>query len=311
MHDLAAARVDEHALELEVEPQPQRPGELGARLAAHDELGLAERHGAARRARERPPLGLVGRDERARRRAPAPRRSPRRRSGCGRPRRPAGRAARRTRARRRRAGRGAGGGGRGSRGRPATRASVSAPLRTSASIRAPRAGCRPGRGRRAGPWPRAAAGHEDDGARAAAARDGACGATSPRRTIGGGRESGQASRGLAMRRPEERRHEASRALGRADGGDAPAGPRRLVRRLARPRTPGWSRGCSRTARSSRLHPQQAPGSYLHRSHPSDVARTEHLTFIASRDARGRRAHQQLDVARRRRASACARSSTAR
>ena len=30
-----------------------------------------------------------------------------------------------------------------------------------------------------------------------------------------------------------------------------------------------------------LHPQQAPGSYLHRSHPSDVARTEHLTFIAS------------------------------
>jgi phosphoenolpyruvate carboxykinase (GTP) len=32
----------------------------------------------------------------------------------------------------------------------------------------------------------------------------------------------------------------------------------------------------------RLHPQQAPGSYLHRSHRSDVARTEHLTFIASR-----------------------------
>jgi phosphoenolpyruvate carboxykinase (GTP) len=30
-----------------------------------------------------------------------------------------------------------------------------------------------------------------------------------------------------------------------------------------------------------LHPQQAPGCVLHRSHPSDVARTEHLTFIAS------------------------------
>jgi phosphoenolpyruvate carboxykinase (GTP) len=32
----------------------------------------------------------------------------------------------------------------------------------------------------------------------------------------------------------------------------------------------------------RLHAQEAPGSFLHRSHPSDVARTEHLTFIASR-----------------------------
>ena len=32
----------------------------------------------------------------------------------------------------------------------------------------------------------------------------------------------------------------------------------------------------------RLHEDAAPGSYLHRSHPSDVARTEHLTFIASR-----------------------------
>jgi phosphoenolpyruvate carboxykinase (GTP) len=31
----------------------------------------------------------------------------------------------------------------------------------------------------------------------------------------------------------------------------------------------------------RLHARQAPGSFLHRSHPSDVARTEHLTFIAS------------------------------
>ena len=33
---------------------------------------------------------------------------------------------------------------------------------------------------------------------------------------------------------------------------------------------------------SALDPAAAPGSYLHRCHPSDVARTEHLTFIASR-----------------------------
>ena len=35
-----------------------------------------------------------------------------------------------------------------------------------------------------------------------------------------------------------------------------------------------------------LDPTVAPGSYLHRSHPSDVARTEHLTFIASRTREG-------------------------
>jgi phosphoenolpyruvate carboxykinase (GTP) len=34
---------------------------------------------------------------------------------------------------------------------------------------------------------------------------------------------------------------------------------------------------------TRLDPQAAPGCTLHRSHPSDVARTEHLTFICSRD----------------------------
>jgi phosphoenolpyruvate carboxykinase (GTP) len=32
----------------------------------------------------------------------------------------------------------------------------------------------------------------------------------------------------------------------------------------------------------RLDPRQAPGCTLHRSHPGDVARTEHLTFISSR-----------------------------
>ena len=36
----------------------------------------------------------------------------------------------------------------------------------------------------------------------------------------------------------------------------------------------------------RLHAGEAPGSTLHRSHPSDVARTEHLTFIASREKGG-------------------------
>src|SRR2546428_6825664 len=35
----------------------------------------------------------------------------------------------------------------------------------------------------------------------------------------------------------------------------------------------------------RLNPAAAPGCTLHRSHPSDVARTEHLTFIASRNKR--------------------------
>ena len=31
-----------------------------------------------------------------------------------------------------------------------------------------------------------------------------------------------------------------------------------------------------------LNPQTHPGCYLHRSDPSDVARTEHLTFVCSK-----------------------------
>ncbi|HEY6549373.1 MAG TPA: phosphoenolpyruvate carboxykinase (GTP), partial [Vicinamibacteria bacterium] len=42
-------------------------------------------------------------------------------------------------------------------------------------------------------------------------------------------------------------------------------------------------GMLRDGTLERLHPEAAPGSTLHRSHPSDVARTEHLTFIASRE----------------------------
>lgn len=32
-----------------------------------------------------------------------------------------------------------------------------------------------------------------------------------------------------------------------------------------------------------LNPQSHPGCYLHRSDPSDVARTEHLTFVCSKN----------------------------
>ena len=91
--------------------------------------------------------------------------------------------------------------------------------------------------------------------------------------------------------------EASRALGRA-----------RWRRRCGPARVAWcdgSRGGERAPRrghARRRHaaaprPAAAPGSYLHRSHPSDVARTEHLTFIASRTRGGRRPDEQLDVAR--------------
>jgi phosphoenolpyruvate carboxykinase (GTP) len=49
---------------------------------------------------------------------------------------------------------------------------------------------------------------------------------------------------------------------------------------------GLVAGMLRDGTFHRLHPEKAPGSYLHRSHPSDVARTEHLTFIASATREG-------------------------
>ena len=55
-----------------------------------------------------------------------------------------------------------------------------------------------------------------------------------------------------------------------------------------------------TARCSALNRAEAPGLHLHRSHPTDVARTEHLTFICSRAPGRRRPDQQLDVARTKR-----------
>src|SRR5574337_1774905 len=40
-------------------------------------------------------------------------------------------------------------------------------------------------------------------------------------------------------------------------------------------------GMLRDGTLTRLNHQRYPGCYLHRSHPSDVARTEHLTFICT------------------------------
>ena len=72
---------------------------------------------------------------------------------------------------------------------------------------------------------------------------------------------------------------------------------RWVDEVARTTTPERVAWCDGSAEENRrlvagmladgtlqaLNPTAAPGSTLHRSHPSDVARTEHLTFISSRN----------------------------
>ena len=41
------------------------------------------------------------------------------------------------------------------------------------------------------------------------------------------------------------------------------------------------RGMLATGDLQALNPEKFPGCYLHRSHPSDVARVEHLTFVCT------------------------------
>ena len=78
-----------------------------------------------------------------------------------------------------------------------------------------------------------------------------------------------------------------------------------VARLTRPDSIHWCTGSD--AENSRLieamlasgdliklNPTTHPNCYLHRSHPSDVARVEHLTFVCTRNTRRRRPEQSLD-----------------
>ena len=59
-------------------------------------------------------------------------------------------------------------------------------------------------------------------------------------------------------------------------------PRRLLRRVGAEREQ-LIQECLATGELIELNQQKLPGCYLHRSAPHDVARTEHLTFVCTRD----------------------------
>ena len=63
----------------------------------------------------------------------------------------------------------------------------------------------------------------------------------------------------------------------------PAGSRPLVRRLSPRKLRGCARAAGAQANCTPLNDKTFPDCYLHRSHPSDVARVEHLTFICTRN----------------------------